>query len=112
MIVHGINDLIINTDRFCVGEPTPLKVEDYQEIKDQLNGTTNAQDALYAGLRTLSRYACDVASNRDMVASDLNDLSWIMKHLVDELEATGTLKSNLSFRLDMAYQHSQGISVY
>ena len=108
MSTHGIEDPFIDTTRFCIAQPTPLTDEQYEEIQKLCRAASNSQDAIFAGLRALSCYVCSAATEMEIDTSGLNDISWIVRHLTDELEAIANVQSGVQFSLENAYLHSQG----
>jgi len=85
-------------------QPCPLTEDQTQKIKDMIDNGEECQRALYAGLRVLAAYLCMSESTKEPV-EDINDVSWITKHLAHEIEAITTLMNDLNTRVRLSHEY-------
>ncbi len=112
MSTYGIDELIISTSRFCTMKPVALADEQYKEMKNLLSAVENSQDEIHAGLRVLGRYVCNSVHDMELDSVELNELSWILRYLTEELESITAVQRNLEFGLNGAYLHSKGMTEF
>jgi len=118
-VVPGIFELIADADDYTnlLGmdpgwEQHALTADQATSIERAVNAGENSQQAIYVGFRSLARLmqAGGEPENKqfELDYSCCNDLSWIMSHLTDELEAISTTINSLNHRCQLAYKYSAG----
>jgi len=117
--VPGIYSLIRNANDFSdvLGmdyswEPSQVTKEQAETLDHMISAGENSQMAIYAGFRCISNYIVSSGDkdnkNHDLEHSDCNDISWIIKHLTEELEAISTTISSLNYRYKLEHDFHSG----